>query len=91
MPWGEDQWKGKSLRSTFCRIAIWQQRNDVLHQRKINSEKIILRKIRWEVKGREESRGNLCNSVLTDHCAVYEAFLFLFTGTGCLCLLYLIE
>ena len=62
--WGQAQLKGeKSLMSIICRIAlrsavyhIWQQRNAVIHQRRISFEEGIERMIRWEVKSRVKTR-----------------------------------
>ena len=49
--------------SIICRIAlqsavyhIWQQRNAVIHQRRISFEEGIERMIRWEVKSRVKTR-----------------------------------
>lgn len=71
MLWGEDHLMRTILKSVICKIALWstvyhlwQLKNSIPHQGKINSEESISRTIKWEVKERVESKGGFCNSLL---------------------------
>ena len=68
---GEDHLMQTILKSVICKTALWptvyhlwQLKNSILHQGKINSEEFIIRTIKWEVKERVESKGGFCNSLL---------------------------
>jgi hypothetical protein len=69
--WATNNLKGSSFRVTICKLAwwaavyhIWQQRNAIIHSRKIRTREQIVKDVRKDVKCRLESFSKARDSIL---------------------------
>ena len=69
--WASNHLKGTNCGAVLYKLAwwaavyhIWQQRNAIIHCRRIKTEEQIVRDIKRDVKGRVESTSNIFSSIL---------------------------